>query len=186
MEKTEAEVPRKASQIAVEETAAKKPIMAGENKETTEQHYTVRTEHVPGAVAEQEDDDQDGHEDLTATATQDKGDGAGNIPAEEIQTRPRKPPDTGCVNLKRINRGLLMTGILLIHLMLRMNPMITISGPVLMDTSCDDNAFDDIEYEFVYTEKDTMGDVGVIYMDTVLGPTGGLDNILRFKKNVDS
>jgi hypothetical protein len=64
--------------------------------------------------------------------------------------------------------------------MLMLYPMIMISGPVLMDTSGDDNKLNDIEYEFVYTEKDTMGDVGVAYIETVLCPTGGLDNILRF------
>ena len=79
-----------------------------------------------------------------------------------------------------------MTGILLIHLMMMMNPMIMISGPILIDTSGDGNKLNDIEYEFVYTEKDTMGDVGVVYMEQELCPTGGLDNILRFEKTVDS
>ena len=55
-----------------------------------------------------------------------------------------------------------MTGILLIHLMLMMNPMIMISGPVLMKTSGEDNNLNDNEYEFVYTEKDTMSDEGVV------------------------
>ena len=55
-----------------------------------------------------------------------------------------------------------------------MNPMIMMSVPVLMDTSGYDNGLNDVEYGFMYTEKETMGDMG------------GLDNILRFDKNVDS
>ena len=31
-----------------------------------------------------------------------------------------------------------------------------------------------------------MGDVAVVYIETELCPTGGLDNILRFEKTVDS
>jgi hypothetical protein len=107
------------------------------------------------------------------------GDGAEKAPDEE---RPRKPPDTGCLKLK--GPGLLKTGILLIHLMFIMHPMI--SSPVLTDTSGDDNKLNDTEYEFVYTERDTMGDEGVVYMKTELCPMGGLDNILRFEKPVDS
>ena len=55
-----------------------------------------------------------------------------------------------------------------------------------MDTSGDDNKLNNIEYEVVYTERDAMGDVGVVYMKTELRPTGGRDNILRFEKPVDS
>jgi hypothetical protein len=58
-------------------------------------------------VAGQEDADQDIHEDHADTTTRDKGDGAENIPVEEIQPRPRKPPDTGCIILERINPGVL-------------------------------------------------------------------------------
>ena len=76
--------------------------------------------------------DQDVHEDHADTATRDKGDGAENIPVEEIQPRPRKPPDTGCIILKRINPGVLM------------NPMIMMSVPVLMDTSGYDNGLNDV------------------------------------------
>ena len=64
-----------------------------------------------------------------------------------------------------------------------MNPMIIISGPVLMDTYVDDDEPHTSEKEFVYTEGITMYDAGVIYMKTELCPTGGHDNILRFKKS---
>jgi hypothetical protein len=60
-----------------------------------------------------------------------------------------------------------------------------IYDPVLMDTSGDDKKLNNIEYEFVYIEKDTMGDVGVVYKETELCPTGGLDNILRFETTFD-
>ena len=105
-----------------------------EKREEAEPSITVQAEHVHETVAGQEDADQDGHDDHAATATREKGDGAEKIPDEGIQTRPRKPPDTGCLKLKRVNPGLLKTDILLIHLMLMMYPMIMISGPVQMDT----------------------------------------------------
>ena len=54
----------------------------------------------------------------------------------EIQTRPKKPPDAGYLKLKRVG-----------------------PGPVLMNTYGDDNGLH--EEEFVYTERDTMGDMGV-------------------------
>ena len=38
----------------------------------------------------------------------------------------------------------------------------------------------------MYEKRDTMGYVGVVYMETELCPTGWLDNILRFEKPVDS
>ena len=128
-----------------------------EKREEAEPPITVQTENVHDAVAGQENADQDGHDDHAVTATRDQGDGAENIPYEEIQTRPRKPSDTECLKLKKINPGLLMTGILLIRLMLMMNPMIMISGPVRMDTYGGGNKLNDIEYKFVYTEKNTMG-----------------------------
>ena len=154
-------------------------------REKAEIPITMQKEHVHEAVTGQVAD-QDGHDDHPATATRDKGDGAENFPDEVIQTRPKKPPDTGCEKLKRIIPGLLKTGILLVNLMLTLYPIIMISGPVLMDTSGDDDKLKNIECEFVYLEKDTMGDVGVVYKETELCPTGGLDNILRFEKTFDS
>jgi hypothetical protein len=62
---------------------------------------------------------------------------------------------------------LLKTGILLMHLMLMMYPMIMISGPVLTHTNGDD----------------TMGDAGMVFMKTELCPMGGRDNIQRFEKS---
>ena len=100
-----------------------------EKREKAETLISVQTEHVHEAVTGQEDADQDGHDDHPATATRDKGDGAENFPDEEIQTRPKKPPDTGCEKLKRIIPGLLKTGILLVNLMLTLYPMIMMSGP---------------------------------------------------------
>ena len=153
-------------------------------REKAETQITVQIEHVHEAVAGQEDADQDSHDDHAATASQDRGDGTTKVPDEGIQTRPKKPPDAGCLKLKRVGPGLLKNGIQLIHLMLMLYPMIMKSGPVLMNTNGDDNELHDIEYEFVYTEGDTMGDVGVVYMKTELCPTRGRDNILRFKKPV--
>ena len=126
----------------------------------------MQRERVHEAVAGQEDADQECRDDHVAAANRDTGDGAAKVPDEGIQTRPRKPPDAGCLKLKRVGPGLLKTGILLIHLMLMLYPMIMKSGPVLMDTNVDDNELHDIDYEFVYTEGDTMGDAGVVYMKT--------------------
>jgi hypothetical protein len=54
---------------------------------------------------------------------------------------------------------------------------------VMMNTSGDGHRTH--EAGFVYKRRDTMGDAGVISMKTVLCPTGGLDNILRFEKTFD-
>ena len=84
----------------------------------------------------------------------------------ERQTRPRKPPDTGCLKLKKIGHVLLETGLMLMLLMLMMTnlilimmktgtlmptssvmmyPMMMISDPVLMNTCGDDDEAHDIE-----------------------------------------
>ena len=62
--------------------------------------------------------------------------------------------------------------------------MIMVSGPVLMNTYGDDNRLH--EEEIVYTERGTMGDMGVVSIKTELCPTGGRDNILRLDKSADA
>ena len=58
------------------------------------------------------------------------------------------------------------------------------SGSVMMNTYGDDHRLH--EAGFVYKERDTMGDIGVVSMKTDLCPTGGRDNILRLDKSVDA
>ena len=111
----------------------------------------------------------------------DRGEGDAKFHDEETQ---KKPPDPGYMKFKWISPGLLKTGILLMHLLLMMNPMIMMSGSVMMNTSGDGHRIH--EAGFVYKERDTMGDAGVISMKTDLCPTGGRENILRFDKSVDA
>ena len=110
------------------------------------------------------------------------------VPEVERQTRPRKPPDAGCLKLKKIGPVMLKAGFMLTLLMLMMTtrilimkmigtlkktrfvmmyPMMMISGPVLMETCGDDNESHDIEDEFVYTEEESKGDVGLYYRRAV-------------------
>ena len=135
-------------------------------REKAETPTTVQREHVPEAIAGQDDVDQEGRDDHVAKANPDNGDEATKLTDVDIQTRPKKPPDAGYLKLERVGPGLLKTGILLMHIMLMMNPMIIVSGPVLMNTYGDDNRLH--EEEFVYTERDTMGDMGVVSMKTDL------------------
>ena len=100
---------------------------------------TVQRKHVNEAVAGQEDAEQDGH---AAAASRDRGDCAAKVPDEGIQTRPRKPPDAGCLKLRRVGPGLLKP------------------GPVLMNPYGENDELHDIENEFVYTDGDTMADEG--------------------------
>ena len=58
------------------------------------------------------------------------------------------------------------------------------SASVMMNTSGDGHRIH--EAGFVYKERDTMGDIGVVSMKTDLCPTGGRDNILSFEKSVDA
>ena len=143
-----------------------------EKKEKAETSTTVHREHVPEAIAGQDDADQEGRDDHVAKANPDNGDEATKLTDVDIQTRPKKPPDAGYLKLKRVGPGLLKTGILLMHIMLMMNPMIIVSGPVLMNTYGDDNRLH--EEEFVYTERGTMGDMGVASMKTELCPCAAL------------
>jgi hypothetical protein len=113
-----------------------------EKREKAKTPITVQREHVHEAVAGQEDAEQDGRDDHAAAASQDRGDGAAEVLDEGIQTRPRKPPDAGCLKPRRVGPGL-------------MEP-----GPILVNPGGDDDELNDIENEFVYMEGDTMADEG--------------------------
>ena len=117
------------------------------------------------AVTGQEDADHYDCDDHVATASQNRGDGAAKVPDVGMETRLRKPPDAGCLKLKRFGPGLLKTGILLMLMMktptlimkrtgpclktrsVVMYPMTMISGFVQMETCGDDNEPPDIEDE---------------------------------------
>jgi hypothetical protein len=99
-----------------------------EKRGKAETPTTVQREHVPEAIAGQDDADQEGRDDHVAKANPDNGDEATKLLDVEIQTRPKKP-------------------------------MIMVFGPVLMNTYGDDNGLP--EEEFVYMERDIMGDMGV-------------------------
>ena len=139
---------------------------------------TVQRERIQEAPAVQQEADQEGRD----------VDGAAQVPDVGRQTRPRKPPDAECLNLKKIVPVMLKTGFMLMLLMLMMinpilimkktgtlmktrsvmmYPMMMISGPVLMETYGDDNESHDIEDEFVYTEEESKGDVGLYYRRAV-------------------
>ena len=144
----------------------------------------VQNEQGYEAIAGQADADQDGSDDNAAAAGRDRGDGTQKFPDEETRERPKKPPDAGCFRMKGIGPRILKTGILLMHLLLMMVPMIMISGPAMMNNYVGDYKLQASEKESVYTERDTMSDMEVI-MKSELYPTGGCDNILRFDKSVD-
>ena len=117
-----------------------------DDEDKAETPLTVQTEHVHEAVAEQEDADQDDSNDHVAAASRDRGDGAAKFPDEGIQKRPKKPPDAGCLKLKRVGPGLLKIGILLMHLFLL---LLIISGPVQMNTYVGDDELHTSENESV-------------------------------------
>jgi hypothetical protein len=142
----------------------------------------VQREHVHKAIAGQEVADQDGGNDHAAAVSRDRGNGAAKFPDEGIQERPKKPPDAGCIKLKRVGPGMMKTGILLIHLLLMLDPMIMISGPVLMNIYVGDGELHASEKEFVYTEGNIMdggGNVAVPVNDSggtaPIKADGGID-----------
>jgi hypothetical protein len=145
----------------------------------------VQREYVHKAIAGQEATDPDGSDDRAAAASRDGGDEVVKFPDEGIQKRPKKPPDDGCFQMKRVGLGMLKTGIILMHLLFMMEPMIIIAGPVVMNNYVGDFELHASEKEFVNTEENIMCDTGVVDMKTELCPTGGRDNILRYDKSVD-
>ena len=145
----------------------------------------VQREYVHKAIAGQEATDPDGSDDRAAAASRDGGDEVVKFPDEGIQKRPKKPPDDGCFQMKRVGLGMLKTGIILMHLLFMMEPMIIIAGPVVMNNYVGDFELHASEKAFVNTEENIMCDTGVVDMKTELCPTGGRDNILRYDKSVD-
>ena len=89
------------------------------------------------------------HPNVAATS-QDEGDGATKLPVVEMQTKPKKPPDNGCLDGNKIVAALLKTGFMLILMMLIvtsplfmmkmkmgsviMCPMMMMSGTALLET----------------------------------------------------
>jgi hypothetical protein len=76
-------------------------VVADMSEKREKAKITVQKEHVHEAVAGQENADQDGRDDCAAATSRDRGDGAANAPDEGTQTRPRKPPNAGCLKLRR-------------------------------------------------------------------------------------
>ena len=155
MEKAEDEVPRKATQTAVVETATEKQIMTGVAEETTEScDDNTSTSEMEKTEAEEPKEAT-----LTAVVM---------IAAQKSQFA------KGCTKLKIIGPGLLKTGLMVVLLLLIMtnptlirkrnatllktrsvtiNPMMRISGLVQMGTAGDDNEPHDFEDEVGHTEE---------------------------------
>ena len=92
----------------------------------------LQSKHVHEAHAVQHNADQEGCDEHDAAAGQDRVDDfedATQVPEVERQTRPRKPPDAGCLKLKKFGPVLLKTGFMLTLLMLMMtNPILRMKG----------------------------------------------------------